>query len=137
MLDWLGLPETVGWWLLIGSAAMLGIAVFAVPVLVARIPSDYFCRREGVTEKRGRSWRWVHWLWRIVKNLLGVGCLFFGALMLVLPGQGVLTILLGVTLLDFPGKLRLQRWIVARRGVLDSLNWIRAKAGAPPLRLEP
>ena len=57
--------------------------------------------------------------------------------MLVLPGQGILTILVGFTLLDFPGKFRLQRWIVTRRGVLESINWVRKKAGREPLALVP
>jgi len=56
--------------------------------------------------------------------------------MLVLPGQGVMTVLIGVALLDFPGKHRLQRWIVGRRGVLDALNWIRRKRGRPPFSLD-
>ena len=56
-------------------------------------------------------------------------------LMLVLPGQGLLTILLGVTLLDFPGKFRMQKWVISRKGVLDSINWIRAKAHKRPLEL--
>ena len=66
-----------------------------------------------------------------LKNLLGVGCLFFGVLLLVLPGQGVLTIVVGLALLDFPGKYRLQRRIVSQRTVLRTANriWRRAPAG--------
>ena len=55
--------------------------------------------------------------------------------MLVLPGQGILTILAGIMLLDFPGKHRLLRWIVAHPQVLRTLNWLRRR-GHPPLYLE-
>jgi len=70
------------------------------------------------------------------KNLLG--CIFLGAgmAMLVLPGPGVLTILVALTLLDFPGKFRLERWIVARRPLLGTINWLRRRAGRTPLALE-
>jgi len=75
-------------------------------------------------------------MWLIAKNMLAVGFLFFGALMLLLPGQGILTILIGITLLDFPGKFKLQRWIVTRRGVLDPINWVRKRRGKDPLVLD-
>ena len=62
---------------------------------------------------------------------LGLGLI--GAAMLVLPGQGILTILAGVMLLDFPGRHRLVCWIVTRHAVLNSLNWVRRRAGRPEL----
>lgn len=68
--------------------------------------------------------------------MLAVGFLLFGALMLVLPGQGILTILISITLLDFHGKFRLQRWVVSRPGVLDSINWLRKRRGRDPLILD-
>ena len=137
MLEWIGLPDVVGWWLLVGSAVTVGMALVAVPLMVARIPADYFAHETRSAMHHPLRWRWVWWIVRCAKNVLGVGCLFFGALMLVLPGQGVLTILLGVTLLEFPGKYRLQRWIVGRRRVRESLNWVRVKAGRPPLQFDP
>ena len=39
-------------------------------------------------------------------------------------------------LLDFPGKYRLQRWVVTRKGVMGTVNWIRCQQGADPLELE-
>jgi hypothetical protein len=52
------------------------------------------------------------------------------------PGQGLLTILIGVMLLDFPGKRRLERWLLRRRGVLAAINKVRARYGRPPLVLD-
>jgi hypothetical protein len=64
-----------------------------------------------------------------------VGYLFLvlGAFMLILPGQGVLTIVAGLALIDFPGKHRLIQWLVARPSVLKSMNWMRERAGRDPL----
>ncbi len=75
----------------------------------------------------GRSW--------LGKNLLGYLLIVAGIAMLVLPGQGVLTILLGVILVDLPGKYRFERWIVARPLVLKSINRLRQRAGRDPLVL--
>jgi hypothetical protein len=57
--------------------------------------------------------------------------------MLVLPGQGVLTVLIGVTLLDFPGKQRLEARIVGHRRVLGKVNSLREKFGKPPFKIAP
>ena len=52
--------------------------------------------------------------------------------MLVTPGQGVLTIVVGMLLFDFPGKFRLERWLVTRPTVWRSINWLRERAGREP-----
>ena len=55
-------------------------------------------------------------------------------LMLVLPGQGLLTILIGIGISDFPGKYKLERRLVSVPGILGAINWIRGKARVEPLR---
>ena len=50
-----------------------------------------------------------------------------------LPGQGLLTLLIGLMLTDFPGKYRLEKRLIAQPGVLKAVNWLRARAGHPPL----
>lgn len=55
--------------------------------------------------------------------------------MLVLPGQGILTILIGLGIMNFPGKFAVERWFVERKGVMFSINWIRQKTKHPPLQL--
>lgn len=56
--------------------------------------------------------------------------------MLFTPGPGVLTILIGVMLLNFPGKRRLERKLVERPRVLEAINRLRARFGKAPLILE-
>ncbi len=68
----------------------------------------------------------------LLKNLLGIILFFMGILMLVLPGQGILTILTGLVLLDFPGKFLLLRWLARKERILNSLNWVRKKGHKAP-----
>ena len=73
----------------------------------------------------------------VLKNTGGVLLGVAGAAMIVLPGQGLLTLFVAFTLLDFPGKRRLELWLVRRPVVHRLLDWIRRRAGRAPLRLPP
>jgi hypothetical protein len=53
--------------------------------------------------------------------------------MFVLPGQGILTMLIGISLTDFPGKFHVERWFIEKPAVFKALNWIRRRAKKPPL----
>jgi hypothetical protein len=68
---------------------------------------------------------------KVLKNLLGATLLVAGLVMLVMPGQGILAILIGLSLLDFPGKRELERRLVARPRVIRFLNLVRRQAGQP------
>ena len=54
--------------------------------------------------------------------------------MIVLPGQGLLTIITGLFLINYPGKFQLEQKIVTIPVVFKALNWIRLKAKKPPLK---
>lgn len=75
------------------------------------------------------------WVRRAARNALGVLLIVIGALLSLpgIPGQGVLTMLVGVMLVDFPGRRRLETALVRRPGVLAGLNRVRAWFGRPPL----
>lgn len=108
-----------------------------VPVLVVRLPADYFAH----SGRHRQPWLTVSPVFRILlligKNILGLVLVGAGILMLVLPGQGILTILIGLTFIDFPGKFTFERWLVTRPAVLKSINWLRYRAGRQPLILNP
>jgi hypothetical protein len=70
------------------------------------------------------------------RNVLGYVFIVVGTAMLVLPGPGILTIVVGIILLNFPGKYRLERWMVELRPVLRSINWLRQRAKKTPIVLE-
>jgi hypothetical protein len=73
-------------------------------------------------------------LW-VLRNLLGGALVVAGIAMLVLPGQGILTILIGLLLMDFPGKRRGEIYLLRKRTVARAVNWIRSRAKQPPLEL--
>jgi hypothetical protein len=114
----------------IGSIVMIGASLLALRFYLARIPVDYFDADRRRCLKGPLSW-----IVRILKNLLGLLFLCLGIAMLVLPGQGILTMLVGISLLDFPGKYRIERRIVSMPGVLKAINNLRARSGQPPLQV--
>ncbi|HEX3178223.1 MAG TPA: hypothetical protein VHZ49_16215 [Methylomirabilota bacterium] len=97
-------------------------------VVLVTLPADYL--RVGDVRER-------HWTLRIVRNLVGVLVVAIGVLLSVpgVPGQGLLTILAGATLIDFPGRHRLVRFLIGRPAALRALNRLRARFGRPPLTL--
>ncbi|HSB44171.1 MAG TPA: PGPGW domain-containing protein, partial [Nitrospira sp.] len=70
-------------------------------------------------------------------NAVGAIFLFVGFLMLFLPGQGVLTMVIGVSMLDFPGKRKVEATLIGQPTVLGVINSMREKFGKPPLILAP
>lgn len=118
--------------LVIASAAMLALAVVLGPLIVTRLPHDYFVRPhpDPTAPRTSRRVALV-----VLKNFLGGILILAGVAMLVLPGQGLLTLLLGLVLMDFRGKRALELWIIRRAPIQKSINWVRRRAGRPPLLL--
>jgi hypothetical protein len=69
---------------------------------------------------------------KLIKIILGLCMLVSGIALLVLPGQGLITILIALSLLPFPGKSKIEKNLLSRRSVRSSLNWIRIKGGKEP-----
>lgn len=123
------------WGLMLGlSVASLLLAALAIPVIVVRLPANYF-QLAGHYARRHSPWTWWRLLFHVGKNLVGLVLLLAGIAMLVLPGQGLLTILAALFCLDFPGKWRLERRLLSRPAILKQVNRIRERAGQPPLVL--
>lgn len=127
--DWLEQHQTLLYWFGISSLFMFLLSLLFLPWLLNKIPADYFMHKEEQRKFKPLS------PMNIIRNLLGLLVLLSGILMLVLPGQGILGILLGLTLMNFPGKYTLERWVITRKGVLESINWLRKKGGQPPLQV--
>jgi hypothetical protein len=116
----------------VGSLVMFLVGLVAVPVVLTRIPADYYSRQEERGQKRRSALGWVAWFFR---NLVGLSLVLLGLLLILLPGQGILTIALGLMLLDFPGRARVERRIVGRPRVLAAINALRRRARRPPLEI--
>ena len=135
MQDWIKDNQLIFWWLGSISLLTLVISFVALPIIVSRMRADYFLPDRDEDRSFAHQHPAIRWTGLILKNLLG-GILFIaGILMLGLPGQGILTILMGLMLLDFPGKQRLELWLVRLPAVERALNWIRKKNDRPPLEI--
>ncbi len=111
-------------------------SLIAIPFILVRLPTDFFDTRVP------RRWMENHHpvlrlLGHIAKNVIGAIFLFVGFLMLFLPGQGILTMLIGVTMLDFPGKRKMEARMIGQPAVLSTINNMRQKFGQPPLTIAP
>ena len=128
--DYLHLLPTIG----LISVLVFVISLVSLPWLVALIPEDYF----SSAEPRSPSGKGRNPLIRIAiiicKNILGYVLLLGGFIMLFVPGQGVLTMVAGLVLIDYPGKFALERKIAKNPSIFKGLNWLRAKANKPPLK---
>ena len=136
MMEWFRAHELLIAWLFWGSVVAFFGTLIIIPVIVIRIPEDYF-----VPEKRVRLYvrsrhPLVHLMFVVLKNGAGLVFIAAGIAMLVLPGQGLITILIGIMLCDFPGKYRLERKVVGWGKVLTTINWIRKKGNKPPLKMQ-
>jgi hypothetical protein len=117
------------------SLILLAVTVVALPVVVAKLPEDYFTREKREHASRGRRHPLVWGILSVLKNLFGLLLILAGLAMLVLPGQGTVTILIGLALVNFPGKYALERRIAGQPAVGKTLNAIRKLAGRSPLLL--
>ena len=124
-------------WIVIGLAvASAFVSVVLVCVAAVRIPPDYFTCEERPLPCAGRP-AWLRLGVRVFLNLVGAGLIVAGIVMSVpgVPGQGLLTILLGVMLVDIPGKRRLERAMVRLPAVHAGLNRVRARFGRPAIEV--
>jgi Putative transmembrane protein (PGPGW) len=122
-------PWDIPPWLQIGAVALSLImfvgSLIAVPIVLVRLPPDYFARTHAPRALAVR----------ILRNALGVVLVLVGLAMLVLPGQGMLTILVGVAVLDLPFKRRLVRRILENPTVKLAVDRLRQRSGRPPLEI--
>jgi hypothetical protein len=125
--------ESYGLWIAAGSVIALVTGLAAIPYIVAAIPVDYFHYRR----RHGLGGPASHPLIRVlvvsVKNLLGGILVVAGIIMLFTPGQGLLSILIGLMIMNYPGKYRLECWIINRPLILKTVNRLRDRRGQPPL----
>lgn len=115
------------------SLGMLIMGAVLAPIVIVRMPADYFVRAHPPERPPVRGF--VRLVAHVLKNVLGVVLLLAGIAMLVLPGQGILTMFCGISLLDFPGKRRLEERLLRISAVYRVVQLIRRKAGRAPLQL--
>jgi hypothetical protein len=135
LIDWM---ESNPVWIgkLVALSALIFVAgLVVVPIAVRSMPADYFMTHRPPLASLASKHPVLRISVLILQNLVGLVLLLAGILMVALPGPGILTILVSITLLTFPGKRALELRLVRIGPVLRSINWIRAKAGRGPLIL--
>lgn len=125
-------PELL-WWMFALSMASLVVSALLLPVIVTRLPFDYFTAARTQLARRRGPWQWVL---RVLRNLFGVVFVLAGLIMIPLPGQGVLTLLIGILMTDFPGKRALELRMVRNQRLLGFLDRMRERRGKPPFRVD-
>ena len=127
---WCDENSTLMTWLFVGSLASLALVLALLPVIVVRLPADYFDPARPAAPPPRTV---LGWAGRILRNVLGWLFVVVGAILLLLPGQGLLTMLIGLMMVDFPGKRGLERRILTRPTILGVVNRMRERRGHPPL----
>jgi Putative transmembrane protein (PGPGW) len=115
------------WFLATGTLILLAVIII-VPLLIIKLPSDYFASEKynGIISQLKFP---MNVLLLSFKN--GVGFIFvcIGIILLFMPGQGLLTLFTGLMLMNFPGKRSIELYIVRKKSILNAINWTRKKAG--------
>ena len=111
-------------------------SVIAVPWVIIRLPVDYFHKDRTPPPPFSKFPAAARVPLIVAKNVLGVALVGVGLMFLLMPGQGVIVILIGVMLVDFPRKKNLERWLIRRGPILKLANWLRRKGHKEPFRLD-
>ena len=110
----------------------LGIVSF----ILVKLPADHFSK-----SRKTKFWAGprpaIHAAKVIGKNIAGVLLVALGVVLSLpgVPGQGLLTVLLGIMLLDFPGRHRLEQKLLSKPSIVNTINRLRGRFDKPPLQL--
>jgi hypothetical protein len=116
------------WWLAGGTIAGIIVTTVVVIVLVVRMPADFFT---------APAKKPAHPVLAVGKNVLGVIVALVGILLSLplIPGPGLPLIVLGVSLTSFPGKRKLELWMLRRKWLVAPLNRLRKHFHKPPIEV--
>jgi hypothetical protein len=106
------------------------LSLILIPYIVGKLdPECFVAYCKGRKKSPSQKLTFPSLILIVVKNILGFILFLAGIVMIFLPGQGLLTILLGILLLSFPGKRRLVKYLVSSPRIRHSLDWLRKKCG--------
>lgn len=111
-----------------------GVNLAIVSFILVKIPANYFQKNHSREFWKDKSPA-IRLMGVVLKNALGVLLVALGIVLSLpgIPGQGILTILLGIMLLDFPGRRKLEHKLLSRPAVLKTINKLRHRFGKPAL----
>ncbi len=146
MIEWLFSFWTSFWESLTWGRVLIGIGTFVITftvslvivgIVMVKLPENYFSPSYTQEFMPGKPW-YLRWSAVILKNLVGAFLILLGIVLSLpgVPGQGLLTILLGLIMIDIPGKRPLEARIIQRPAVLATINNLRARYKKPPLKMD-
>lgn len=127
-------------------SVLLGASLFVVTFVVnlaivsfilVKLPTDHFKKNQNT-----KLWSGKRPLWNVAKvigkNILGVLLVALGIVLSLpgVPGQGLLTVLLGIMLVDFPGRRTVEQKLLNRPAIAGAITRLRQRFGKPPLELD-
>ena len=116
-------------WVGIVSFVVFVASLLLTPILLGKIPQDYFIH---TNQHKVEIKHLGHLIIVISRTIVGFVLLIAGIIMLVTPGQGIISILLGLFLMEFPGKRKLELKLINHEPTFKALNWLRGKANKDP-----
>jgi len=120
-------PKALEYGLIVFSIVMFAASVVAIPVVIRRLPPDHFVRPPPAHSLRRK----------VLMNAGGALLIALGIAMLVLPGQGIIAILFGMSMMDLRVKHRVLRRLLCQEKIQEAVQQLRSKAGKPPLVIPP
>ena len=123
------------WWIFGFSLFVSVVGAISIRYVVIQLPADYFMAETAARGTRGS--RPLRFLLSLARNVVGLILLLAGLIMSLpgVAGPGLLTVLLGLSIMNFPGKRKLEMKIVGQKTIRKSIDMIRTKADKPPLEL--
>jgi len=115
----------------IASLVMFVVSLAATGYILLRLPGDFFTNALSPNPKRRFKHPALHYTWLVVRNVLGFALVVAGIVMLVGPGQGLITLIVGLMLVDFPGKRKLSLKFIRRWRLVEAANTWRLRYGKP------
>ena len=132
LLEYTNTYKNFIFWISLVSLTLFIISILSIRWLVLLIPENYFKEKKSSFLKEKYFFYWI--AFKFIKNSLGYLLIIGGILMLVLPGQGILTIFIGMVLSDYPGKYYIEKKIIQSSIILKTINSIRKKSGKKSLK---
>ena len=115
----------------------LGFSFLCIGIVMVKIPENYFSSHYQQDFMPNSPWV-IRWGAVILKNVVGAFLILLGIILSLpgVPGQGILTILLGLIMIDIPGKRPLEAKIIKRPTILSAVNNLRARYNKSPLVID-
>ena len=128
--DWISDYNQIIQWAGIVSVFLFFLSLFLLRYVILRLPEDYFITASSISKSHSKSPQKI--IVRVAKNTVGFLLTICGIILLFTPGQGMITILIGLCLIDLAIVNQFKKKIINNSKVQKALNWIRTKKSVKP-----